>query len=174
LSIHRHQVRVYYDDTDAGGIVYHANYLRFAERARTEALRDMGVPHAEMAEQHGVFFMVRRTNLDYLAPARLDDSLVVETATVSVAGASVDLHQLVRHADGRPLVRIALQLVCVRLADHRPARIPPRWRVAMARLVAVGSAIGGSAAESAAGGVSGGQGSAKPPEFGSAEDAMGP
>lgn len=157
MTIHRHPVRVYYDDTDAGGIVYHANYLRFAERARTEALRDMGVPHAEMAGQHGVFFMVRRTKLDYLAPARLDDSLVVETATVSVAGASVELHQLVRHADGRPLVRIDLQLVCARLADHRPARIPPRWRAAMARLIG---------RESAGDGVSVGPGSAVPPDFG--------
>lgn len=150
---HLHRVRVYYDDTDAGGIVYHANYLRFAERARTEALRDMGVPHAEMAEQHGLFFMVRRTKLDYLAPARLDDSLIVETATMAVAGASVELLQQVRRADGRLLVRIELQLVCARLADQKPARIPPRWRTAMGRLVAT---------DSAACGVTDGLGSATP------------
>ena len=72
MTPHRHPVRVYYDDTDAGGIVYHANYLRFAERGRTEALRELGVPHAAMSAEHGLFFMVRRIKVDYLAPARLD------------------------------------------------------------------------------------------------------
>jgi tol-pal system-associated acyl-CoA thioesterase len=65
---HRYILRVYYEDTDAGGVVYHANYLRFAERARTEALRDLGVPHAEMTAEFGLMFMVRRVKLDYLAP----------------------------------------------------------------------------------------------------------
>ena len=130
---HRHAVRVYFDDTDAGGIVYHANYLRFAERGRTEALRDLGVPHALMAVQHGLFFMVRRIKVDYLAPAKLDDSLVVETSTLAVGAASVDLLQCVVR-DGVVLVRLELQLVCGRMADQRPARIPPAWRAAMAQL----------------------------------------
>src|SRR3954466_4838229 len=94
-SIHRFGVRVYYEDTDAGGVVYHANYLRFAERARTEALRDVGVPHAEMTAQHGLFFMVRRVKVDYLAPARLDDSLVVVTRPLAVRAASVELRQAI-------------------------------------------------------------------------------
>src|SRR5271154_7207748 len=90
---HRYTLRVYYEDTDAGGVVYHANYLRFAERARTEALRDLGVPHAEMAEQHGLMFMVRRVKLDYLKPARLDDSLLVVTRPLEIRLASMDLQQ---------------------------------------------------------------------------------
>jgi acyl-CoA thioester hydrolase len=136
MSIHHYRTRVYYEDTDAGGIVYHANYLRFAERARTEALRDIGVPHAEMTEQHGLFFMVRRVKLDYLAPARLDDSLLVATTTLVVAGASVELRQdVLREADARHLVRIEAQLVCGRIADQKPARIPPRWREAMRALM---------------------------------------
>ena len=74
----RHRcLRVYYEDTDAGGIVYHASYLRFAERARTEALRDAGVPHDELVAQFGLIFVVRRVEMDYLRPARLDDSLIV-------------------------------------------------------------------------------------------------
>ena len=93
MKAHRYPVRVYYEDTDAGGIVYHANYLRFAERGRTEALRDLGVPHAEMSALHGLFFMVRRIKVDYLAPARLDDSLVVETTTLAIGAATVDLRQ---------------------------------------------------------------------------------
>ena len=136
MSAHRYRCRVYYDDTDAGGIVYHANYLRFAELGRTEALREIGVPHAAMVEQHGLFFMVRRVKVDYLAPARLDDSLIVETTTLAVAGASVELRQdVLREADGRLLARVEPQLVCGRIADQRPARIPPRWRDAMRALM---------------------------------------
>jgi len=135
MNAHRHMVRVYYEDTDAGGIVYHAGYLRFAERGRTEALRELGVPHAEMSSLHGLFFMVRRVKVDYLAPARLDDLLVVETTTLAVGAASVDLRQdVVRERDGARLARMELQLVCGRIADQRPARIPARWREAMRRL----------------------------------------
>jgi len=135
MNTHRHTVRVYYEDTDAGGIVYHANYLRFAERARTEALRELGIPHAEMSTQHGLFFMVRRVKVDYLAPARLDDLLVVETTTLVVGAASVDLRQaVVRERDGVMMARLELQLVCGRIADQRPARIPPRFRDGMRRL----------------------------------------
>ena len=128
---HRHSLRIYYEDTDAGGVVYHANYLRFAERARTEALRDMGVPHAEMVSQHGLMFMVRRVKLDYLGPARLDDSLVVVTQPLEVGAAVVDIRQdFVR--DAALLVSVEIRLACVRLADQRPARMPPRWRAALA------------------------------------------
>jgi acyl-CoA thioester hydrolase len=123
---HRFDVRVYYEDTDAGGVVYHANYLRFAERARTEALRDAGAPHAELVSGHGLMFMVRRVKVDYLAPARLDDRLVVTTATVKLRGASVELRQSVSR-DGVTLVVLELQMVCVRCADARPDRIPQRW-----------------------------------------------
>jgi acyl-CoA thioester hydrolase len=134
---HLYYFRVYYEDTDAGGVVYHANYLRFAERARTEALRDAGVPHAEMAEQHGLIFMVRRTNLDYLAPGRLDDALVVATRCVALGAATVELEQTVRHCDGLVLVVCRLQLACLRAADFRPKRIPPRWRSALRHMIDV-------------------------------------
>ncbi len=130
---HRYALRIYYEDTDAAGIVYHANYLGMAERARTEALRDMGVPHAEMTRDHGLFFMVRRVKLDYLAPARLDETLVVVTQPVAMRAASVDLRQTVTRADTR-LVVIDIQLAAVRVADGRPGRIPPRWREALLRL----------------------------------------
>ncbi len=86
---HRYALRVYYEDTDAGGIVYHANYLRFAERARTEALRDLGVPHAEMVRDWRLMFVVRRAKLDYFRPARLDDSLEVVTEPVELRAAVV-------------------------------------------------------------------------------------
>jgi acyl-CoA thioester hydrolase len=130
---HRFAIRVYYEDTDAGGVVYHANYLGFAERARTEALRDLGVPHAQMQAQHGLIFMVRRVKLDYLAPARLDDSLSVLTTVTAVRGATVELRQQILLED-RLLVNAELQLACVQAEVGRPGRIPARWRDALAQL----------------------------------------
>ncbi len=130
---HRYNLRTYYEDTDAGGIVYHANYLRYAERARTEALRDLGAPHSEMGRDHGLFFMVRRVKLDYLAPARLDEALVVVTEPLALRAASVELRQTVTRGEAS-LVVIEIQLASVRVADGRPGRIPPRWREALLRL----------------------------------------
>jgi acyl-CoA thioester hydrolase len=128
---HTHHVRVYYEDTDAGGVVYHARYLAFAERARTEALRDAGLPHADMLREHGVIFMVRRLDLEYLRPARLDDVLTIRTETVSATGATVTLRQAFFILEARIAVA-QVMLACVRAATGSPARIPPRWRAALA------------------------------------------
>ena len=97
---HRYAVRVYYEDTDAGGVVYHATFLRFAERARTEALREMGIPHAELVQQFASMFVVRRIEVDYLRPAHIDDSLIVVTEPLSVGGATVTLRQDIRGPEG--------------------------------------------------------------------------
>ncbi len=132
---HRYHLRVYYEDTDAGGVVYHAGYLRFAERARTEALRDADVPHAEMTAQYGLMFMVRRLKVDYLAPARLDDSLFVVTRPIALRAASVELRQSIfRNGEDRPLAGLEVLLACVRLTDQRPGRVPERWRSALMSL----------------------------------------
>jgi acyl-CoA thioester hydrolase len=134
---HHYSLRVYYEDTDAGGVVYHANYLRFAERARTEALRALGVPHQEMTSQHGVMLMVRRIKVDYLGPALLDDSLDVITEPVAIRAASVDLRQRVVRIEQpeRNLAVLEAQLACVRLSDQRPGRLPARWREALATML---------------------------------------
>jgi acyl-CoA thioester hydrolase len=134
---HHYPLRVYYEDTDAAGVVYHANYLRFAERARTEALRDLGVPHSEMASQHGLMFMVRRIKVDYLRPALLDDSLCVITKPFSIRAASVELNQrVVRIGEAeRALVELEVWLACLRISDQRPARLPARWRDALQGMV---------------------------------------
>lgn len=135
---HLYALRVYYEDTDAGGVVYHAGYLRFAERARTEALRAMGIRHAEMTERFGLMFVVRRVEVDYLRAGGLDDSLVVETTALEVGGASVLLRQDVKRqdvdgADGL-CASLKVRLACVRvapgLAGGRPEgsaenRVPP-------------------------------------------------
>src|SRR3954454_5501528 len=124
-STHRYAIRIYYEDTDAGGVVYHANYLRFAERARTEALRDAGIPHAEMVERCNVMFMVHRVEIDYVRPASLDDLLVAETETLDVGGASVVLRQVVRGPNGI-CASLRIKLACVAIGGKKPARIPPR------------------------------------------------
>ena len=124
---HRYAIRVYYEDTDAGGVVYHATWLRYAERARTEALRDLGVPHAEMANQHGVMFMVRGLEVDYERGARLDQALTVVTEVLDAGGATVRLRQTVRDQDGA-CATLTVRLACVRLDGNKPGRIPPLWR----------------------------------------------
>jgi acyl-CoA thioester hydrolase len=127
---HRYAVRVYYEDTDAGGVAYHATYLRFAERARTEALRDAGIPHAGLLERFTLMFVVRRIEVDYLRPARLDDSLIVVTEPLAVGGASVTLRQDVRGSEGSCAV-LTVRLACVKPGEGRPARLPQRWRAAL-------------------------------------------
>ncbi len=136
---HRYDLRVYYEDTDAGGIVYHANYLRFAERARTEALRALGVPHAALVRDHQRMFVVRRVKLDYLRPARLDEPLSVLTDQRGLGAASVRLRQDIVGAEG-VCATAAIELACVRTDTGRPARIPPAWRNALAGLQAAPAA----------------------------------
>jgi acyl-CoA thioester hydrolase len=130
---HAYTLRVYYEDTDAGGVVYYANYLRYAERARTEALRDLGIPHAALVAQYGLMFVVRRIKVDYLRPARLDESLTVLTEPLAVGGASVVLRQEVR-GDRGPCAVLEVQLACVPPNGDKPARLPPPWRSALAEM----------------------------------------
>lgn len=129
--LHVLSVRVYYEDTDAAGIVYYANYLKFAERARTEMLRGAGLDHPQLWAGEGIGFVVRQCLIDYLAPARLDDRLVVQTWIEAVAGASLAMAQRVRRegADA-DLARMRLKLACVG-RDGRTVRLPPRVRTAL-------------------------------------------
>lgn len=129
-GVHRFGVRIYYEDTDAGGIVYHANYLRFAERARSEWLRDVGFDHPGLLERFGVMFAVRRCDMLFLAPARLDDELSVETRAAGIQGARIRLEQVVLRAEQR-LVTLLVELV---LVDRRmrPSRLPPALLAALA------------------------------------------
>jgi acyl-CoA thioester hydrolase len=131
-AIHRRSVRVYFEDTDAAGIVYYANYLKFAERARTDWLRDLGIPHAQMIKQDGLTLVVRRCEADYRKPAHLDDELVIETELAKLGGASIDLVQRVLR-DGELLVDMKVVIVCVG-RDGKAARIPEYLRGALPRI----------------------------------------
>jgi acyl-CoA thioester hydrolase len=130
LAPHTLTRRIYYADTDAGGVVHHAAYLIIAEQARTEALIEAGAPHAELVDQHDALFMVRRVNLEYLRPARLDDTLTITTAFIGQGAATVSAQQSFARADGAVCVRMTVELVCVRAATGKPTRIPPRWGLA--------------------------------------------
>jgi acyl-CoA thioester hydrolase len=126
---HHYQRRIYYADTDAGGVVHHATYLTMAEQARTEALIDAGAPHADLVTQHDALFMVRRANLEYLRPARLDETLTITTTFIGRGGATVSAQQSFERADGAVCVKMTVDLVCVSAATGKPTRIPPRWRL---------------------------------------------
>lgn len=117
-------VRVYWEDTDAGGVVYYANYLKFLERARSEWLRALGLSQTELAQGDGVLFVVRHVAVEFLAPARFDDRLEVRSVLEELGGASLTFMQQVWRGD-RLLLTARVRIACVRGADFRPARIPP-------------------------------------------------
>jgi acyl-CoA thioester hydrolase len=124
----RFPVRVYYEDTDAGGVVYHANYLRFAERARTEFLRARGVEQREMREIDDFAFVIRRCTVDYRAPAVLDDALEVITRITGVRGAALEaVQEVVRRGESDPLVVLDLVIAGVNRRG-RPVRLPQKIR----------------------------------------------
>ena len=116
-------VRVYYEDTDAGGVVYYANYLKFAERARTEWLRALGYEQTVLARAHGVVFMVRSAAIEYLKPARFDDALQVSVELDRAGAGQIDLTQRVLRGD-ELLATVAVRIACVALSTMRPTRLP--------------------------------------------------
>jgi len=128
-EVHVFPVRVYYEDTDAGGVVYHANYLRFAERGRTEMLRGAGIDQIALLAQEGLAFIVRRCSVDFLKPARLDDALEVHTRVLAATGARVEAEQVVKR-QGDDLARLSLEIACVD-RQGRPQRLPARLSAAI-------------------------------------------
>ena len=125
---HAFPVRVYYEDTDMGGIVYHANYLRFIERARSDWVRGIGVDQNAMREA-GLIYVVRRIEADYLAPAKFDEELLVTTRMHKVTPARMTLQQEVSRA-GQPLFRAEVTIVCI-TTTGKPARLPAEIRALM-------------------------------------------
>jgi acyl-CoA thioester hydrolase len=116
-------IRVYFQDTDAGGVVYHANYLNFMERARTEWLRTQGYSNAGLMKEFGSVFVVRSLKLDYLKPALLDDLLEVTAQVIEVGRSRISLAQTVRRGD-EVLTEAEVHLVCVSLESFRPVSVP--------------------------------------------------
>jgi acyl-CoA thioester hydrolase len=128
LVPHRFPVRVYYEDTDFSGLVYHASYLRFIERGRTELLRDLGIHQRALLEGEvgaALFFVVRALNVDFRRPALMDDLLIVETEVTEVAGASIGLAQRILR-EGDLLVSANVKVAAVENGKAR--RLPPDVR----------------------------------------------
>lgn len=121
-GVHRWLTRVYYEDTDAAGVVYHANYLKFAERARTEFLRLLGIDQRRWRAEAGLGFAVRRCVVEYRAPAHLDDEITVESRLTGLGRASLAVDQCLMRS-GRELARLAVSIACIGIAG-RPARLP--------------------------------------------------
>jgi acyl-CoA thioester hydrolase len=134
-------IRVYFEDTDAGGVVYHGNYLKFAERARTELMRGGGFDHTGLAKEHGVLIVVRDCAMEFIAPARLDDALEVRSRITNIAGASLTIRQEVfrpmpETGGDKLLVRIELRLACIDF-EFRPARLPDALKRALSHTKAI-------------------------------------
>jgi acyl-CoA thioester hydrolase len=127
---HSLPLRVYYEDTDAAGMVYHANYLKFAERGRSEMLRSLGFGHRRLGSESGVGFAVRRCSVDYIAPARLEDALTVDTTLSGIGAATLTVRQQIRR-DGELLVDLDVLVACIG-RDGRPKRLPSALRAALA------------------------------------------
>ncbi|MDR2093543.1 MAG: tol-pal system-associated acyl-CoA thioesterase [Azoarcus sp.] len=120
-------VRVYYEDTDAGGVVYYANYLRFCERARTECLRTLGFEQGQILKDGGPVFVVRSVRADYLSPARLDDSLTITSTISNLRHASVCFLQRITRSDTL-LFTAEIKIACVSVSTGRPQPWPDALR----------------------------------------------
>jgi acyl-CoA thioester hydrolase len=126
MTPHMLLIRVYYEDTDFSGVVYHASYLRFMERGRTELIRSLGVEQRELFDGDvALAFAVRRMEIDFLKPALMDDELIIQTQPTSVHGASMDLMQRVLRG-GEVLVTAQVKVACV--GGGRARRIPDALR----------------------------------------------
>lgn len=131
---HRLPIRVYYEDTDFTGVVYYANYLKFLERGRTDALRTAGVSHSDLlAVDPPLGFAVRRITVDYIAPARIDDALVVETRFVAARGARLSVSQRIVKGES-VLITAQVDAACIDL-NGRPRRLPAATAASFERLI---------------------------------------
>lgn len=125
-STHTLQCRVYYEDTDAGGVVYHARYLAFAERGRTEWLRSMGTNQQQLLADYNLVFVVKRAAIEYHAPARLDDLLEITTELTHCGAATLDIRQILRH-EGTLLAEVMVTVVTVS-PEGKVLRLPKELR----------------------------------------------
>ncbi len=124
-------IRIYYEDTDSGGVVYHSSYLNFMERARTEYLRSLKVEQDELVQQLGVMFVVRKIEIDYMLAAGFNDLLTVTTKPIKIAGASIVFSQLITRADNADLVicKANVKVASLRVESFKPCALPEKLKV---------------------------------------------
>lgn len=132
------QVRIYYEDTDSGGVVYHANYLKYMERARTEFLRSLGIELDRTAQEHGAVFAVRAVQLDFLRPALLNDQLNVSVEIRKLGRASVDFRQEISRLDSALVLCAAtVKIACIDQGNWRPRPLPENIKREITRVSSV-------------------------------------
>lgn len=123
--------RVYWEDTDAGGVVYHGRYLNFMERARSDWLLALGFPQVDLRERQGCLFVVSSASIKYFAPARLEDELAVSVAVEALRAASMTMIQQVQRGDGQLLAQGRVEIACLDAGTFRPTRMPRQLRAAV-------------------------------------------
>ncbi len=115
--------RIYYEDTDAGGIVYYANYLKFFERARTDFLRSLNIIQSELAASENVIFVVRKCAIEYLTPAKMDDLIEISVEVKKINPASIEMFQEIKKSD-KIISTLNVQIACVSADKIQPKKIP--------------------------------------------------
>ena len=118
----KHEIKIYYEDTDAGGVVYYSNYLKFLERARTEMLESIGLSNKKLLEEHNTLIIVKSCNIEYIAPARLEDKIQIYSSIETFNKASFDVIQNIKK-DHNLIVKAKVKLVTVN-KDGKPVKIP--------------------------------------------------
>ena len=118
------QVRVYYEDTDAGGVVFYANYLRFMERARTEWLRSVGFEHEQLIKEHDLIFAVKNVSIDYKKPGKLDDLLTVTSSILNHRGASITFQQQILNENDDLLTQAEIKVACINATTLKASPMP--------------------------------------------------
>jgi acyl-CoA thioester hydrolase len=120
--LNKFSYRIYYEDTDAGGVVYYANYLKFFERARTDFLRELGINQSQLLQEQSVCFVVRKCEIEYISPAKLDDMILVDVEIVNVSATTITMNQKI-HRDNKMLSSLKVEIVCVDSKIFKPRRI---------------------------------------------------
>ena len=139
VPFHEFPVRVYWEDTDAGGIVYHANYLKFTERGRSDLLRGIGIDQQKMMQDQALNFVVKDCNIEFLKPARLEDQLRVQTTLLEMKSATLRLQQDIFN-DDEILTKSTVRIACLK-KNGRPARFSPQIKESFASLANVPGAL---------------------------------
>ena len=116
-------VRIYFEDTDSGGVVYHSNYLKFMERARTEWLRSVGIDQRHLKHEELIMFVVHRIDIQYKLPARFDDELVVKSELIDIGSSKIEFRQMI-YRDAEMLIDAHVDIACIDSEKFKPVRIP--------------------------------------------------
>ena len=126
-------IRIYFEDTDSGGVVYHSNYLKFMERARTEWLRDIGIDQRHLKQDHQIMFVVHRIDIQYKFPARFNDDLIVKSEIKDIGSSKIEFRQMIYRND-EMLIDASVDIACIDSEKFKPVRIPPTIKQTMESL----------------------------------------